>query len=92
MNSDEPESQEQFSSMDRRKFLKASFGSAAATIGLAVLGEEAFAESETKYKAAYSAVGSEVFWVKKGIDTFRHLGDLVGFEFYIYDARLSVSR
>jgi len=77
--------------MDRRKFIKTM---GLVTAGMSVLGIPAFAQKRKeegavpakRFKAAYSAIILAVFWVKKGVETFQHLGKLTGFDFDIYDA------
>lgn len=96
MSSEEESSKEEgsiISDVSRRDFLKyTSVGSIAAALGLSSLDKDAFATEPGKYKAAYAALGSEVYWVKLGIETFKDRGRLLGFDFDIFDARLSVSR
>lgn len=76
--------------MDRRKFIKTM---GFATAGLSLLGYPALAQKRKeeagpakRFKAAYSAIIMAVFWVKKGTETFQHLGSLTGFDFDIFDA------
>jgi ribose transport system substrate-binding protein len=77
--------------MDRRKFIKTM---GFATAGLSLLGYPAFAQKQKekaagpaqRFKAAYSAILMAVFWVKKGTETFEHLGGITGFDFDVFDA------
>jgi ribose transport system substrate-binding protein len=83
--------------MDRRNFIKTM---GFATAGLTLLGSfPIFAQKkkeemavEKKIKAAYSAAGLAVLWVKKGVETFQHLGAVGGFDFEILDSNFDVSK
>ncbi len=82
--------------MGRRKFLKTM---GFATAGFSILGIPAFAQKkkeeeavEKKVRAAYSAAGLSNFWVKKGVETFQHLGKVAGFDFEILDSTFDVGK
>jgi len=80
----------------RRTFLKTM---GFATAGFSILGIPAFAQKkkeekavEKKVRAAYSAAGVSCFWVKKGVETFQHLGKVAGFDFEILDSTFDVGK
>jgi len=82
--------------MNRRRFIKTM---GFATAGFSILGLPAFAQkrkeekvAEKRVRAAYSAAGVSCFWVKKGVETFQHLGNVGGFDFEIMDATFDVGK
>lgn len=78
---------------DRRTFLK-TMGVLTAGLGLGAVSGSGFAQTggERRSRSAYLLLGAVIEWVRNGMGTLEHFGDLLGFDVVMFDAELSVTR
>lgn len=78
--------------LDRRSFFKwaglLTPGLAMAGGSLTFLNKAVAAEPpKTKFRGAYSSIGLQILWVNQGAETFKALGEILGFNVDVLDGR-----